>query len=55
MKVRELKSGYLAYGSSIYHLAAAPIRVLWNNLILMESSTMLLDEHQRWNVIMWFW
>ena len=55
MKAMELKSGYLAYGSSMYHLAAAPIRVRWNNLNLMESSMVLLDEHHRWNVIMWFW
>ena len=55
MKARELKSGYLACGSSMYHLAAAPVRVCWNSLRLMESSTMLLDEHHRWNVNMWFW
>ena len=55
MKARELKSEYLAYGSSMYHLAIAPIRVRWNSLSLMESSTMMLDEHHRWNVIMWFW
>ena len=55
MKDRDLKLGYLACGSSMYHLAATPVRVRWNNLSLMESSTMLLDEHHRWNVIMWFW
>ena len=55
MKERELKSGYLAFGSSMYHLAAAPVRVHWNSLSLMESSTMLFDEHHRCNVIMWFW
>ena len=55
MKVRELKLGYLAYCSLEYHLAAEPVRVHWNSLNLMELSTMLLDEHRRWNVIMWFW
>ena len=55
MKAKELKSGYLAYGSSMYHLAMTPVRVRWNSLILMELSMMLLDEHHRWNVIMWFW
>ena len=55
MKARELKAGYLACGSSMYHLAAALVRVCWNSLSLMESSTMLFDEHHRWNVIMWFW
>ena len=55
MKTRELKFGYLVYGSSMYHLAATPLRVCWNSLNLMESSTMLLDEHHRWNVIIWFW
>ena len=46
MKARELKSGYLA---------ATLVRVRWNSLSLTESSMMLLDEHHRWNVIMWFW
>ena len=55
MKARELKSGYWACGSSMYHLAAVPVRVHWNSLSLMESSTLLLDEHHKWNVIMWFW
>ena len=55
MKARDLKSGYLACSNSIYHLDVAPVRVHWNSLSLMESSTMLLDEHHRWNVIMWFW
>ena len=55
MKARELKSGNLACGSSMYHLAEEPVRVRWNCLSLMESSTMLLDEHHGWNVIMWFW
>ena len=54
MKDRDLNSGYLAYGNLMYHLVA-PIRVRLNSLSLMESSTMLLDEHHRWNVIMWFW
>ena len=39
----------------MYHLAVAPVRVRWNSLSLMESSTMLLDENHRWNVIMRFW
>ena len=55
MKARELKSGYLACVSSMYHLAAAPVRVRWKNLSVIESSTMLFDEHHRWNVMMWFW
>ena len=55
MKDRELKSGYLTCGSSMYHLVVALVRVHWNNLSLMESSMMLLDEHHRWNVIIWFW
>ena len=55
MKARELKFEYLDCGSLMYHLATAPVRVHWNSLGLMESSTMLLDEHHRWNVIIWFW
>ena len=55
MKARELKSGYLACGSSMYHLVAASVRVRWNNLSLIESSTMLFYEHHRWNIMMWFW
>ena len=49
MKSRELKSGYLAYDSSMYHLAVEPIRVHWNSLSLMKSSMMLLDENHKWN------
>ena len=55
MKVTQLKSSYLACGSSMYHLVTPPVRVRWNSLSMMESSTMLFDEHHRWNVIMWFW
>ena len=55
MKSKELKSKYLDYGISMYHLAATPVRVHWNSLSLIESSTMLFDEHHRWNVMMWFW
>ena len=55
MKDKEFKSGYLACGSSMYHVAAAPVRVRWNSLSLMESSMMMFDEHHRWNVMMWFW
>ena len=51
MKARELKSGYLPCGSSMYHLAATPVRVRWNSLSLMELSTMLFDKHHRWNVM----
>ena len=54
-KAKELKSRYLACGSSMYHLVATPIRVCWNSLSLMESSMTLFDEHHRWNVMMWFW
>ena len=54
MKAKELKFGYLVCGSSMYHLAIALVRVHWNNLILIESSTMLFYEHHRWNVMMWF-
>ena len=31
MKAKELKSRYLACGSSMYHFDAAPMRVHWNN------------------------
>ena len=55
MKARELKSGYLACGSSMYHFSTARVRVRWNSLNLMELSTKILDEHHRWNAIMWFW
>ena len=51
----ELKSGYLAYGSSMYHLVVALMRVCWNILSLIESYTMLFDENHRWNVMIWFW
>ena len=47
MKAKDLKSRYLTYGSSMYHLAAAPVRVHWNSIILIESSTILFDEHHR--------
>ena len=47
MNANELKSGYLACGSSMYHLVAAPVRVHWKILILIESSMMLFDEHHR--------
>ena len=55
MKAEELKSGYLACRSSMYHLDAVPMRAHWNNLSLIESSTMLFDENHRWNIMMWFW
>ena len=55
MKSKKLKSGYFGWGSSMYHLDAAPVRVCWNSLSLIELSTMLFDEHHRWNVMMWFW
>ena len=54
MKARELKSGYLDCGSSMYYLPTTPMRVHWNSISLIESSTMMLDEHHRWNVMMWF-
>ena len=47
MKDRELKFGYLDCGSSMYHLDAAPVRVRWNSQSLIESCTMLFDEHHR--------
>ena len=55
IKAKDLKYGYLACGSSMYHLAVAPLMVRWNSMILIESSMMLFDEHHRWNVMMWFW
>ena len=55
MDAKELKSGYLACGSSMYHLVAAPVRVRWNSISLIESSKMLFDKHHRWNVMIWFW
>ena len=47
IKAKELKFGYLACGSSMYHLATTPVRVRWNSLSVIESSTMLFDEHHR--------
>ena len=47
IKAKELKSGYLACGSLMYHLAAAPMRVRWKSIILNESFTILFDEHHR--------
>ena len=55
MKDKELKSGYLACGSSMYHLVVAPVRVRWNSISLIDSSTILFEEHHKWNVMMWFW
>ena len=55
MKSKELKSKYLDCGSSMYHLVATPVRVHWNSLSLIESYTMLFDDHHRWNIMMWFW
>ena len=55
MKAKELKSGYLACGSSMYHLATTLVRVHWNSISLIESYTMLFDEHHKWNVMIWFW
>ena len=49
MKSKELKYRYLACGSSMYHLAIAPVRVRWNILSLIKSSTMLFDEHHRFS------
>jgi len=39
--------------SSIYHLAAFPVRVCWNNLNLIESSIRDFDEHHKWKVVIW--
>ena len=47
MNTGELKSGYLACGSSMYHLAATPMRVCWNSISLIKSSTMFFDEHHK--------
>ena len=45
------KSTKLVVGSSIYHLAAAPIKVLWKSLNLTLSSIKEFEEHHRWKVI----
>ena len=39
--------------SYMYHLAAFPVKVRWNNLNLIESSIRELDEHHRWKVVIW--
>ena len=38
-------------GNSIYHLAAIPVKVLWNSLNLIESSFNELEEHHKWKVV----
>ena len=48
------KSKKEAVGSSMNHLAALPVRVLWNNHNLMESSKKELETHHRWYVVIWF-
>ena len=48
---RFLKSTKLAIGNSIYHFAAAPIKVLWKSLNLMLSCINEFEEHHRWKVI----
>ena len=55
IKAKELKSGYLDCGISMYHLDTTHMRVRWNSLSLVKSSTMLFDAHHRWNAIIWFW
>ena len=45
------KSTKLTVGSSIYHLVAAPIKVLWKILNRMLSSIKEFEEHHRWKVI----
>jgi hypothetical protein len=38
---------YLDLSSSIYHLAATPVRVHWNNRNWIESSFNELDNHHK--------
>ena len=45
------KSTKLVVGSSIYHLATAPIKVLWKILNRTLSSIKEFEEHHRWKVI----
>ena len=39
----------------MYHLDATLVIVRWDSYNQIESSTMLLEEHHKWNDIMWFW
>ena len=47
------KEEYLEWSSSMYHFAALPMRVRWNNYNCTESSFNELDENQRWKVVTW--
>ena len=47
------KKEYHERSSSMYHFAALPIRVHWNNRNWTESSFSELDEHHKWKVVMW--
>ena len=40
-----------AEGSSIYHFAAVPVKVLRNSLNLTESSFSEFEEHHKWNAM----
>ena len=42
------------WGSSIYHFAGTPVRVLWNNRRRIEPSIREFDEHHRQKFITWF-
>ena len=47
------KSAKPVDGNSMYHLATAPIKVLWKSLNQMMSSIKEFEEHHRWKVMMW--
>ena len=42
-----------AEGNSMYHFAAALVKVLYNSLNLTESSFSEFEEHHKWNVVAW--
>jgi hypothetical protein len=47
------KSTNQADGNSMYHLATAPIKVLWKRLNLTLSSIKEFNKHHRWKVMTW--
>jgi hypothetical protein len=50
---KSLKVEYFLLSSSIYHLAGPLLRARWNKHNQIESSLSDLDEHHKWNVVMW--
>jgi len=40
--------------SHTYHFMARSMRVHWNSLRRTKSLVMLLEEHHKWNFMMWF-